>query len=104
MTGRRHARQAALPPAGFVRDLQPVPGSLAVTVAGESGGTEAPQAPEDVTPAVWAQWRLSRPGTVYGRACQLAVRQWLPQVAGIPAATICGISPAHPGRPRLPGG
>ena len=145
MTGGRHARQAALPPAGYTRYRQPGPGSLVVTVAGESGGSEAvfdfsalpgppallaacaagfarmvgpdhpwraaatcdngykairellrwaatldppPQAPDDITPAVQAQWRLSRPGTVYGRACQLAVRQWLPQVPGIPAATI----------------
>jgi hypothetical protein len=41
VTGRRHARRAALPPAGYARDRQPGPGSLAVTVAGESGGTEA---------------------------------------------------------------
>ena len=41
MTGVRHARRAVLPPAGFVRDRQPGPGSLAVTVAGESGGIEA---------------------------------------------------------------
>jgi hypothetical protein len=145
VTGGRHARQAALPPTGYVRDRQPGPGSLVVTVAGESGGSEAvfdfsalpgppgllaacaagfarmagpdhswraaatcangykaireflhwaaalgppPQAPGDITPAVQAQWRLSRPGTVYGRACQLAVRQWLPQVPGVPAATI----------------
>ena len=30
-----------LPPAGFVRNRQPGLGSLAVTVAGESGGMEA---------------------------------------------------------------
>jgi hypothetical protein len=41
VTGGRHARRAALPPTGFARDRQPGPGSLAVTVAGESGGTEA---------------------------------------------------------------
>jgi hypothetical protein len=132
VTAGRHARRAALPPAGFARDRQPGPGSLVVTVTGESGGTEGvfdfgalpgppallaasaagfarmagpdqpwraaatcangykaireflrwaaaldppPQAPDDITPAVQAQWRLSRPGTVYGRACQLAVRQ-----------------------------
>ena len=40
MTGRRNVRQATLPPAGYTRDRQPGPGSLAVTVAGESGGTE----------------------------------------------------------------
>lgn len=156
MTGRRHARLAALPPAGYARDRQPGPGSLAVTVAGESGGTEAvfdfsvlpgppallaacaagfarmagpdqpwraaatclngykaireflrwaaaldppPQAPEDITVAVQAQWRLSRPGTVYGRACQLAVRQWLPQVPGIPAATIAASARRIPAGP-----
>lgn len=155
MTGGRHARQAALPPAGFVRDRQPGPGSLAVMVAGESGGTEAvfdfsvlpgppallaacaaglarvagpdqswraaatcangfkaireflrwaaldppPQAPEDITPAVQAQWRLSRPGTVYGRVCQLVVRQWLPQVPGIPAATVAASARRIPAGP-----
>jgi hypothetical protein len=155
VTGR-HARRAALPPAGFIRDRQLGPGSLAVTVAGESGGTEAvfdfsvlpgppgllaacaagfarvagpdqpwraaatcangfkaireflrwtvaldplPQAPEDITPAVWAQWRLSRPGTVYGRACQLAVRQWLPQVPGVPAATVAASARRIPAGP-----
>ena len=156
MTGGRHARRAALPPPGFARDRQPGPGSLAVTVAGESGGTEGvfdfsvlpgppallaacaagfarmagpdqswraaatcangykaireflrwaaaldppPQAPGDITPAVQAQWRLSRPGTVYGRACQLAVRQWLPQVPGIPAATIAASARRIPAGP-----
>ena len=156
MTAGRHARRAALPPAGFARDRQPAPGSLAVTVEGESGGTEGvfdfsalpgppallaayaagfarmagpdqpwraaatclngykaireflrwaasldppPQAPEDITPAVQAQWRLSRPGTVYGRACQLAVRQWLPQVPGIPAATIAASARRIPAGP-----
>lgn len=156
MTGGRHARQAALPPAGYTRDRQPGPGSLVVTVAGESGGTEAvfdfsalpgppallaacaagfarmagpdqpwraaatcangykaireflrwaaaldppPQAPEHITPAVQAQWRLSRPGTVYGRACQLVVRQWLPQVPGIPAATIAASARRIPAGP-----
>ena len=156
MTGGRHARRAALPPAGFVRDRQPGPGSLVVTVAGESGGTEAvfdfsalpgppallaacaagfgrmagpdqpwraaatcangfkaireflrwaaaldlpPQAPEDITPTVQAQWRLSRPGTVYGRACQLAVRQWLSQVPGIPAVTVAASARRIPAGP-----
>ncbi len=156
MTGGRHARQAALPPAGYTRDRQPGPGSLVVTVAGESGGSEAvfdfsalpgppallaacaagfarmagpdhpwraaatcdngykaireflrwaaaldppPQAPDDITPAVQAQWRLSRPGTVYGRACQLTVRQWLPQVPGIPAATIAASARRIPAGP-----
>jgi hypothetical protein len=59
-----------------------------------------PQAPDDITPAVQAQWRLSRPGTVYGRACQLAVRQWLPQVPGVPAATIAASARRIPARPR----
>jgi hypothetical protein len=156
VTSGRHAHQAALPPVGFVRDRQPGPSSLAVTVAGESGSTEAvfdfsvlpgppallaacaagfarmagpdhpwraaatcangykaireflrwadaldppPQVPEDITPAVQAQWRLSRPGTVYGRACQLAVRQWLPQVPGIPAATIAASARRIPAGP-----
>ena len=156
MTGGRHARRAALPPAGYTRDRQPGPGSLVVTVSGESGGTEAvfdfsvlpgppallaacaagfarmagpdhpwraaatcangykaireflrwaaaldppPQAPEDITPAVQAQWRLSRPGTVYGRACQLAVRQWLPQVPGVPAATVAASARRIPAGP-----
>jgi hypothetical protein len=156
VTGGRHARQAALPPAGYTRDRQPGPGSLVVTVAGESGGTEAvfdfsalpgppalltacaagfarmagpdhswraaatcangykaireflrwaaaldppPQAPGDITPAVQAQWRLSRPGTVYGRACQLAVRQWLPQVPGTPAATVAASARRIPAGP-----
>jgi hypothetical protein len=156
MTGRRHARQAALPPAGYARDRQSDPGSLAVTVAGESGGAEAVfdfrvlpgpppllaacaagfarmagpdqpwraaatcangykavreflrwaaaldpplQAPGDITPAVQAQWRLSRPGTVYGRACQLTVRQWLPQVPGVPAATIVASARRIPAGP-----
>jgi hypothetical protein len=158
VTGGRHARRAALPPAGYTRDRQPGPGSLAVTVAGESGGTEGvfdfsalpgpppllaacaagfarmagpdnpwraaatcangykaireflrwaaaldlpPQAPEHITPAVQAQWRLSRPGTVYGRACQLAVRQWLPQVPGVPAATIAASARRIPAGPAL---
>jgi hypothetical protein len=57
------------------------------------------QAPEDITPAVQAQWRLSRPGTVYGRACQLAVRQWLPQVSGVPAATIAASARRIPAGP-----
>jgi hypothetical protein len=58
-----------------------------------------PQAPEDITPAVQAQWRLSRPGTVYGRACQLAVRQWLPQVPGVPAVTIAASARRIPAGP-----
>jgi hypothetical protein len=156
VTGGRHARRAALPPAGYARDQQPAPGSLAVTVAGESGGTEAvfdfsvlpgtpvllaacaagfarmagpdqpwraaatcakgykaireflrwaaaldppPQAPDDITPAAWAQWRLSRPGTAWGRACQLPVRQWLPQVPGVPAATIAASARRIPAGP-----
>jgi hypothetical protein len=156
VTGGRHARRAALPPTGYVRDRQPGPGSLVVTVAGESGGSEAvfdfsalpgppallaacaagfawmagpdhswraaatcangykaireflrlaaaldppPQAPGDITPAVQAQWRLSRPGTVYGRACQLAVRQWLPQVPGVPAATVAASARRIPAGP-----
>ena len=58
-----------------------------------------PQAPEDITPAVQAQWRLSRPGTVYGRSCQLAVRQWLPRVPGVPAATIAASARRIPAGP-----
>jgi len=156
VTAGRHARRAALPPAEFARDRQPGPGSLAVTVARESGGIEAvfdfsvlpgppallaacaagfarmagpdqpwraaatcvngykaireflrwaaaldppPQAPDDITPAVQAKWRLSRPGTVYGRACQLAVRQWLRQVPGVPAATVAASARRIPAGP-----
>lgn len=40
MTGGRHARRAALPPAGYARERQPDPAALTVTVPGESGGTE----------------------------------------------------------------
>jgi hypothetical protein len=46
-----------------------------------------PATPDDITPAVWAGWRLSRPATVYGRTCLLITRQWLPKIPGIPAAT-----------------
>jgi len=46
-----------------------------------------PATAEDITPAVWAGWRLSRPATVHGRGCLLITRQWLPQVPGIPAGT-----------------
>lgn len=41
MTGARHARRAALPPAGYTRERQLDPAGLIVTVPGESGGTEA---------------------------------------------------------------
>jgi hypothetical protein len=57
-----------------------------------------PAAAEDITAAVWAGWRLSRPATVYGRTCLLITRQWLPKVPGIPAATV-----AAAGR-RIPAG
>lgn len=39
-----------------------------------------PATAEDITPAAWAGWRLSRPTTVYGRTCLLITRQWLPKV------------------------
>jgi hypothetical protein len=42
---------------------------------------------EDITPAVWAGWRLPRPATVYGRTCMLITRQGLPMAPGIPAVT-----------------
>ena len=45
------------------------------------------------------EWRLSRPGTVYGRACQLITRQWLPKVPGIPAATIAASARRIPAGP-----
>ena len=48
---------------------------------------------------MWAQWRLSRPGTVYGRACQLTVRQWLPRVPGVPAATVAASARRIPAGP-----
>lgn len=155
MTGSRHARRAALPPVGYVRDCQLDPDSLTVTVPGESGGIEAvfdfavlpgprtllaacaagfarlagpdqpwraaatcdngykaireflryaaalnppPGTAEDITEAVWAGWRLSRPATVHGRTCLLITRQWLPKVPSIPAATV-----AAAGR-RIPAG
>jgi hypothetical protein len=166
VTGRRHARQAALPPAGYTRERQLDPAALTVTVPGESGGVEAafdfsalpgprpllvacaagfarlagpdhpwraaatctngykaireflrhlaaldppPAAPADITPAVWAAWRLSRPTTTtYGRGCLVITRQWLPQVPGIPAATAAaavrripaGPAPSEPGYTR----
>ena len=156
MTGGRHARRAALPPAGYTRERQLDPAALTVTVPGESGGTEGvfdfsvlpgprallaacaegfarlagpdqpwraaatctngykaireflrhaaaldppPATPEDITPAVWAGWRLSRPATVYGRTCLLITRQWLPKVPGIPAATAAAAARRIPGGP-----
>ena len=156
MTGGRHARRAALPAAGYTRERQLDPNALAVTVPGESGGTEAafdfsvlpgprplleacaagfarlagpdqpwraaatctsgykaireflrhaaaldppPAAPEDITPAVWAGWRLSRPATVHGRTCLLITRQWLPKVPGIPAATAAAAARRIPAGP-----
>jgi hypothetical protein len=155
VTGGRHARRAALPPAGYARERQLDPAALTVTVPGESGGTEGvfdfsvlpgprpllaacaegfarlagpdqpwraiatctngykaireflrhaaalgppPAAADDITPAVWAGWRLSRPATVWGRTCLLITRQWLPMVPGIPPATA-----AAAGR-RIPSG
>ena len=58
-----------------------------------------PAAPEDVTPAVWAGWRLSRPATVHGRTCLLITRQWLPKVPGIPAATAAAAARRIPAAP-----
>jgi hypothetical protein len=57
-----------------------------------------PATAADITPAVWAGWRLSRPPTVWARACQVSTRQWLPMVPGVPAATA-----AAAGR-RIPSG
>ena len=144
MTGSRHARRAALPPAGYTRERQLDPAGLTVTVPGESGGTEAifdfsvlpgphallaacaagfarlagpdqswraaatctngykaireflrhaatldppPATPEDITPAVWAGWRLSRPATVHGPRLLADHPPVAPKVPGIPAAT-----------------
>jgi hypothetical protein len=58
-----------------------------------------PATAEDITPAVWAGWRLSRPATVYGRACLLITRQWLPQIPGIPAATAAAAARRIPDGP-----
>jgi hypothetical protein len=156
VTGCRHARRAALPPAGYARERQLDPAALTVTVPGESGGTEGlfdfsvlpgprpllaacaegfarlagpdqpwraaatctnayktireflrhaatldppPATPEDITPAVWAAWRLSRPATVWGRTCLLLTRQWLPQVPGIPPATAAASARRIPSGP-----
>ena len=51
-----------------------------------------PAAAEDITPAVWAGWRLSRPATVYGR--------------DLPAdhPPVAAEGPGHPGRHRRRGG
>jgi hypothetical protein len=156
VTGARHARRAALPPAGYARERQLDPAALTVTVPGESGGTEAvfdfsalpgprpllaacaagfvrlagpdqswraaatcangykaireflrhaaaldspPATPEEITPAVWAEWRLSRPATVHGRTCLLITRQWLPKVPGVPAATAAAAARRIPDGP-----
>jgi len=58
-----------------------------------------PATPEDITPAVWAAWRLSRPATVWGRTCLLITRQWLPQVPGIPPATASAAARRIPSGP-----
>jgi len=156
VTGGRHARRAALPPAGYTRERQLDLAGLTVTVPGESGGVEAvfdfsvlpgprpllaacaagftrlagpdqpwraaatcasgykaireflrhavaldppPATAEDITTAVWAGWRLSRPATVYGRACLLITRRWLPKVPGIPAATAAAAARRIPDGP-----
>jgi hypothetical protein len=156
VTGSRHARRAALPPAGYARDRQLDPAGLTVTVPGESGGVAGvfdfsvlpgtpallaacaagfarlagpdhpwraaatcdngykairvflryvvaldppPAVPADITPAVWAGWRLSRPATVHGRNCLLVTRQWLPQVPGIPGATAAAAACRIPAAP-----
>jgi hypothetical protein len=54
----------------------------------------------DLTPAVWAAWRLSRPNTVWGRTCSLITRQWLPMVPGVPAATVTAAARRIPQGPR----
>jgi hypothetical protein len=156
VTAGRHARRAALPPAGYARERQLDPAALTVTGPGESGGVEAvldfgvlpgprpllaacaegfarlagpdqpwraaatctnaykaireflrhaatldppPATAEDITPAVWAAWKLSRPATVWGRTCLLLTRQWLPQVPGIPAATAAAAARRIPSGP-----
>jgi hypothetical protein len=58
-----------------------------------------PQTAADITPALWAGWRLSRPNTVWGHTCSFKTRQWLPQVPGIPAETIAVAARRIPQRP-----
>jgi hypothetical protein len=58
-----------------------------------------PDAPDDITPAVWAGWRLSRPATTHGRGCLLITRQWLPQIPSIPAATAAAAARRIPAGP-----
>jgi hypothetical protein len=58
-----------------------------------------PAAPADITPAIWAGWRLSRPATVHGRQCLLVTRQWLPQVPGIPGAAAAAAARRIPAGP-----
>ena len=58
-----------------------------------------PATAEDITAAVWAGWRLSRPATVYGRACLLFTRQWRPKFPGIPAVTAAAAGRRVPSGP-----
>jgi hypothetical protein len=156
VTGGRHARRAALPPAGYARDRQLDPAGLTVTVPAESDGVVGifdfsalpgppallaasaagfarlagpdqpwraaatcdngykairvflryaaaldppPAVPADITPSVWAGWRLSRPATVHGRNCLLVTRQWLPRIPGIPDATAAAAARRIPAGP-----
>jgi hypothetical protein len=63
-------------------------------------GLERPPARAgDITAAVWASWRLSRPGTVYGRACIRVTRQWLPHVPGLSAETATAAARRIPKNP-----
>ncbi len=59
-----------------------------------------PRTAADITPAVWAAWRLSRPNTVWGRTGSLITRQWLPKVPGVPAATVAAAGRRIPQGPR----
>jgi hypothetical protein len=58
-----------------------------------------PAVAADITPAVWAGWRLSRPATVWARVCQASTRQWLPMVPGVPAATAAAAARRIPSGP-----
>ncbi|RKS70669.1 hypothetical protein BZB76_5144 [Actinomadura pelletieri DSM 43383] len=58
-----------------------------------------PEKAGEITPAVWASWRLSRPDTVHGRVGISVTRQWLPHVPGIAAETIAVAGRRIPKRP-----
>lgn len=65
-----------------------------------AGLEQPPGLAGQITPAVWAGWRLSRPDTVYGRTQLLITRQWLPKVDGVPAATLAVAARRIPVGPR----